>query len=174
MTNADTRPERHGRSGRKPGETKTSPRKVRGMLKAAEAVRLRAEGQGLTYDEIAQRVGYGHRQSAYRAVRQELARVTAETRENARELLEAELSELDDLASAVWDAAMLGDLPAVEQARRVLADRRKLLGTDAPLKVEASTEMVSVDVDELRALLNALGWELVRLPGQGGGDADGE
>lgn len=127
-------------------------------------------GKVMTYADIAQKVGYGHRQSAYRAVRRELAAIAAERRKDAQELLDAELAELDALLEVARDAlkaAKKSDpkalLDAIESVRKLLADRRKFLGSDAPAKQETTVRTETVDPEELRKLLLPLGWDLVRV-----------
>lgn len=53
--------------------------------KALEAMRLRKD-RGLTWEKIAQEVGYSSRQAAQRAVSRVLARVESETVEDYRQL----------------------------------------------------------------------------------------
>lgn len=126
----------------------------------AEAARLRAEGQ--SYEAIAHKLGFRHKESARRAV--ERALVDA-VREPADELRQMELIRLD----ALWVEAVKvlhtqhitvsngkvvtieGDgepvpvpddapvLQAIDRLLKIMERRAKLLGLDAPAKVEVMT-----------------------------------
>lgn len=110
---------------------KTNPRTIRKLEKASVALAIRAtEGRFVTYDEIAKRAGYCNRSGAYRAVAREVDKICRQSADYARVIREQELSDLNDLLSALWDQAMLGDINAVEASRRLLVDRRKLQGVE--------------------------------------------
>lgn len=67
---------------------------------------------------------------------------------------------------AIIDAVVRAQLQATEQARKVLADRRRMLGLDAPMKVDIqSAPTVEVTLEELRKLLNTMGYDVVPLDG---------
>lgn len=148
------------------GGNGTAPRGGRGRWvrtatqRHAEAVRLRSEGH--SYEQIAQQLGYRDRASAYNAVQRTLV---GTVREPADELRQMELIRLD----ALWMQAMqvlqaehvtvsngrviviekdgkevpLADdapvLQAIDRLLKIMERRAKLLGLDAPTKVEAIT-----------------------------------
>lgn len=123
----------------------------------AEAVRLRVEGH--TYQHIADQLGYNDRSDARKAVEGAL---TASIREHADELRQMELIRLDSLwleAMKVLHAAHVtvsngkvvtvekdgekvpvpDDAPvlqAIDRLLKIMERRSKLLGLDAPAKVE--------------------------------------
>lgn len=52
---------------------------------------------------------------------------------------------LDALQNAVWQDALMGDIPAGAQALKVIDRRAKLFGLDAPQKLDVSTGDVDLD-----------------------------
>jgi hypothetical protein len=165
------------------GNRETPPRAGRGRwvrtatAKHAEAVRLRSEG--FSYDEIARQLGYRDKASAYNAVQRTLTR---EVREPADELRQIELIRLDSL----WMQAMgvltrshvtvsngkvvtinrdgetvpvPDDAPvlqAIDRLVKIMERRSKLLGLDAPAKVEV------MNLDQIDAEITKLERELGR------------
>jgi len=99
--------------------------------KWAKALALRTAGK--TYQEIAVEVGYADRSSAYNAVMDALKAMVREPADQAREL---ELERLDKLTAAVWERAMKGDDFAIDRALKIADRRARLLGLDAPQKLE--------------------------------------
>lgn len=91
--------------------------------KRKQALDLRRAGW--SFDEIAAEVGYANKGSAHRAVKQGIADIT---RESASELLELELSRLDDLFSGLYESARNGDNFSVDRALKIMDQRARLLG----------------------------------------------
>jgi hypothetical protein len=84
---------------------------------------------GLSYDDIAEQVGYTNRGTAWRAVQHALRERTLQAVDEHREM---ELARLDALQAAHWEAAVSGsDLKAAELCLKVSAQRIKLLGLEA-------------------------------------------
>lgn len=96
-----------------------------------QALQLRLAGA--SYDEIASRLGYSDRGSAWRSV---MAALKATLQEPADELRKLELERLDRLLLGVWGQAAKGNQGAVDRALRIMERRAKLLGLDAPTKVQ--------------------------------------
>lgn len=92
-------------------------------FRKARAVELALTG--MPYDEIASAVGYANRGTAWRTVQRALRDRTFKAVDEYREM---EMTRLDTLQSACWDAALAGDLRAVEVVLRVMEQRRRLLG----------------------------------------------
>src|SRR4051794_30654414 len=90
------------------GEAKTSPRRVLAVDRQRMALQLRASGA--TFDEIAAKLHYAGRSSAYHAVQDALEKTLREPAETLRTL---ELERLDQLQAALWSKAMGGDYAAV-------------------------------------------------------------
>lgn len=162
----------HGDTGATPGR----PRDGRGRYirnhrtaeRDAEACRLRMRGS--TYEQIAQQLGYSHRDLARRAVQRALTAVVSEP---AAELRQLELIRLDELWRRGWavldrehhlvqagrvvrDAAgsPVPDwhpvLRAIDSLLRVMDRRARLLGLDAPVRV------VPISIGEIEAEIAAL------------------
>lgn len=157
-------------------------RTLEGAERDREAARLRS--RGFSYQEISDDLGYGDRANAYRAVTKLLAGIDIDTREIATKL---QLDQLDMLTQATLDVLerfhytvsdgrivylgdkgdsdrepLLDDGPVLNAVDRLLkiADRRaRLLGLDAPKRVEVSDSMPDLDaaVRELAAELEARG-----------------
>ncbi|MER5715727.1 hypothetical protein [Streptomyces sp. NPDC002132] len=141
--------------------------------RAAEAARLKAENPRMTYDEIARRVGYHSKASAWRAI--ERCR-QAVIRGAGQELFEAEAAHLDDLYVAALEILErdhvtvshgriitdeLGQpipddgpkLAAIRELRALRESFRRLWGLDRPVKVDATvTEVTQQDI-ELQEML---------------------
>lgn len=141
--------------------------------RAAEAARLRAENPRMTYQQIADRVGFGSKGDAWRAVQR--CRETV-LREAGAALIASEAAQLDDLfvhameilerdhvmvshGRVVTDDTgqpLLDDGPklaALREMRAIRESYRKLYGVDQPAKVEHSGgvkfEIVGVDPQDL-------------------------
>ena len=119
---------------------KTSPETAAAQVRAAKALELRMEGQ--TFEAIAEALGYAGKQGAYDAVRRSLAAVT---REPAEELIKLDLERLDVLWQIQYLNAQGGDVQAMAACMKIMERRAKLLGLDAPVKVDNKTEVTSKD-----------------------------
>lgn len=97
--------------------------------KVREAHRLRVEG--LSWDEVADAVGYAGHQVAQTEVRAYLQRAAMELSvEQKLESLRLEIDRLDTLQAAVWPKAMMGDTKAVDSVVRIINTRAKMLGLE--------------------------------------------
>ncbi len=138
---------------------------------------LELRKKGLTFRAIAADEGVSPN-AVFEAVHGALKAIREEP---AAELRQLELERLDALLRSVWDQAVgeLGEkdgdtpemlearvsrhLDSLEAARKLLADRRKILGLDAPTKVEQTHELTTIELPELKALLNSMGYDIVPL-----------
>ena len=93
----------------------------------ARAVELRTAG--LTYDQIAVKLGYANRGTVYRVVAEALR---AQTAEAVGELRNLEVQRLDRVQLAMWNKAMDGDVPSGMAVLRCIMSRCRLLGLDGP------------------------------------------
>lgn len=89
---------------------------------------------GMTYAEIAENLGVSN-YTAWQDVNQALADIP---KSEADQLREEEVGRLDRMQRAVWDAALAGDLQAMQTVLKIVDRRAKLLGLDAPQQVELS------------------------------------
>lgn len=77
---------------------------------------------GWSFEDIAAEVGYANKGSAHRAVKQGIAAIT---RESATELLELQMSRLDDLMAGAYEAARNGDLFAIDRVLKIIDQQAK-------------------------------------------------
>lgn len=108
-----------------------------------------------------------------------LRAITLYKKPPAQARIQMEEHRLDSLLESVWDWAT-GDvavllagkltpakigalldrrLHAIEQARKILADRRRFYGVESP--AEKSSETSEIDFSELKSLLRDAGYEIV-------------
>ncbi len=155
------------------GRNKTTGRWVRtpeSIARDAEAARLYGI-EGLTYQEVADHLGYANKGTAFCAVQRGMRDAAAPAKE-ARDRREAELQLLWDEAMDILnakhvvvsmgkvieiDGAPLADssprLQAIDQLRKINESWRRLNGDDKPAKVEHSGgvtyEIIGVDPTDL-------------------------
>jgi hypothetical protein len=109
---------------------KASKQRLASVDRAVQAIELRRAG--LTFQQIADRLGYMNRAGAWHAVQTGL-RMALET--PSRELIGLEVERLDALQASVWDRALGGDMKAIDRVISIMRRRAKLLGLDAPRAV---------------------------------------
>ncbi len=97
---------------------------------------LKLRKAGITYEDIAAQLGYKSAVGAYHAVTAAL-RVTLQ--EPADEVRKLELERLDAMLLAIWQRVTKGDYGAIDRALRVIERRAKLLGLDAPVKQDITS-----------------------------------
>jgi hypothetical protein len=101
---------------------------------------------GLTFDAIAEKLGYANESSARAAFKRAVERtrddaIAAEGRELHRLRLETALT-------AIWDRVLQGDIKAIETMLKILERDAKLYGLDMPIKTEL--EVTTYDGNLLR------------------------
>jgi hypothetical protein len=114
-------------------DAKTDPitRNVETAMKAERALSLRLGGA--TYEQIARQLGYSNRGGAYNLVHQALKAMLREPAEQVREL---EVARLDTMVLAYTPAMLRGDVKAGGMLLHVMERRARLLGLDAPVRVD--------------------------------------
>ena len=81
--------------------------------------------QGLTYQQIADELGYAHRGTVHRIVQQALeSRLT----EGVEQLRQVEVARLDALQAGLWESALAGDAAAVNACVKIVQTRSRILG----------------------------------------------
>ena len=98
------------------------------------ALELRLAGH--TYQQIADALGSKSKCGAYKAVEGALREVTREPAEAVREL---ELQRLDAMLAALWPQMQKSDIQALAGCLRISERRCRLLGLDAPHKIDATS-----------------------------------
>lgn len=98
-------------------------RRATAAEKRKQALDLRRAGWA--FQDIADEVGYASKGAAHNAVKIAIKEIT---RESASELIELQLSRLDDLLAGLYENARNGDLFAVDRALKIEDQRARLLG----------------------------------------------
>lgn len=117
---------------------------------------------GLTFDLIAERVGYANASGAHKAYQSACRRIVVEDVEAIRN---AEIDRLDIAQAAIW-ADVVNGADAQTRARAILAlmkimeRRARLLGLDMPTKSQVEVNIhdrdsIDAEVARLVALLNS-------------------
>lgn len=131
---------------RSPGNPRTRPGDIRAAERAAQALELRL--QGVSYRAIGKRLNCSPA-AAYQYVAGALAEIRGNCLEKAEELRELEISKLDKLEAKLWESVEKVTDPG-ENARvatavvKVAESRRKLLGLDAPQRIETTGNLYTV------------------------------
>ena len=110
--------------------------------KERQARALELRKAGLTYQQIADALGYGSHSAAQKAIQSGLKAII---REPAEELRTLELERLDKMLASHWPAVTKGHVRSTEVALRIMERRAALLGLDAPKDVN-----LGVSVDTVR------------------------
>lgn len=131
------------------GNAGTDP--ARATARRTQAVTLRLAG--LTYEQIAERAGYGDRHAARNTVMRALREVEAE---NVQELRQVENARLERATAAIWPKVLAGDVRALEAWLKVSERLSKLNGLDAPTQVAISTGVQAELSDALGLLQEAV------------------
>ena len=95
---------------------------------------------GNTWQQIADAVNYATPMGAWKAYQRACQRTLQEPTDEARRI---ELDRLDALQRTYWDPAIEGNLRAADFVLRVIDRRARILGIDAPQKIQA--EVVNYD-----------------------------
>ena len=113
------------------GESKHSPRRIVAVEQQAKALEYRK--MGLSYPQIAEKVGFASPQAAWYACDSAMKRTVQEPAQAVREL---ELARLDAMFVGVYSNACRGDLQSATTALSIMSRRARLLGLDAPERKE--------------------------------------
>lgn len=100
--------------------------------------------QGLTFDQIAEAVGYTTAGGAKHAYDRAMKRIIAPDVEQIRVV---EADRLDIAQAAIWGRVVVGDLPAITTLIRIMERRAKLLGLDMPIKIQQEVTVWNGDSD---------------------------
>jgi hypothetical protein len=121
-----------------------------------ELMALELRKLGMTFDQIAAKVGWANRSVARNAVNRALDKVVQEKRTEAEELLKLELYRLDSyllrLEDSMSTASNVQEITSLTDAMLKIQDKRsKLMGLYAPVKSEAEVNVYNHEevLDEL-------------------------
>ena len=98
---------------------------------------------GISYQAIADTLGYNSPQAAWKAVNAALKKTLQEPSDEVRKL---EMERLDAMLSAIWASVKQGQYKANEVALRLMERRAKLLGLDAPVKTDLTSNGQTIHV----------------------------
>jgi hypothetical protein len=118
-----------------PGATKAQRAATAQRRTQAIALRL----AGVDYQSIADQLGYASRGAACTDIQRALEQALVEQARDAEVLRQQELLRLDRIQAGVWKNALAGDPRSAEVALKVVDRRCKLLGLDAPARLELIT-----------------------------------
>jgi hypothetical protein len=124
---------------------------------------------GLTWQRIAEEVGYADHTGAYAAYKRALKRTQQQP---ADELRFAELDRIDRLQLALWPKAMKGDNASVNTIVRLMERRARLLGLDTPIKVQ--NEVMVLDGGDLDERVRQFAYLIAEARIAALGHSDGE
>lgn len=94
---------------------------------------------GMHYRDIAAKLGVSVG-SVHNWVREWSEEYTLQTEEHFQSIRSESLARLDTALTAIWPQVRKGERGAVESMLKIEAQRAKLLGLDAPTKVEAEVK----------------------------------
>lgn len=135
---------------------KPRPSRLTPEILEREAEVLKLRRGGLTFDMIAERVGYKDASGAHQAYVRACKRIIAS---DVDELRKVEADRLDMAQAALWSKVLQGDVPAVNSLMRIMERRAKLFGLDMPFKqqIEVTNYDGGTEIDrELQRLITLL------------------
>lgn len=152
------------------------PSRVKPETLEREAEVLRLRRGGLTFDMIAQRLGFSHASGAHTAYMNACKRII---RDDVDEIRRIEQDRLDIAQAAIWPRVTTGDSAAINSLIRIMDRRAKLLGLDMPIKIQQevtvwNNEHLGDDIQFWLAQLESLGsgsGDLVERQGEIGAEA---
>ena len=139
---------------------KTQPERVRAAEMRAEAVKLRK--MGLSYPQIAERLGYNSRQAAHQAVTTALRDIREETADDADDLRTLEAERLDQLWQIAFTEAVSNrSMRAIDTLMRIQERRAKLFGLDKSDErmadaIQASAEAATANAEAIYTIMVAI------------------
>jgi len=86
---------------------------------------LQLVSEGLTYQQVADELGYANKGTVHHLVQQELG---AQLVESVAELRQTEVARLNALQVVLWDRAISGDLQAAKMVVAIIMARCRVLG----------------------------------------------
>jgi transcriptional regulator len=108
-------------------------RELSAIEKQLSALEMRKAG--LTYQRIADNLGYANPTGARKAV---VAAMKKTLREPADEVRELELARLDDMINSIWHLRHKPEY--MDRILKIMERRSKLLGIDAPIKQDVKSD----------------------------------
>lgn len=118
--------------------------------KRAQAAKRRQKAidlhlSGLTWQQVADALGYSSRQAAHKDVTRALQQMTQEMLTSAAEMRDRDLLALAQLQAAYWPAAMAGDDKAARVILKIMDRKAKYTGADAARTIK---HVMTTELDE--------------------------
>ena len=135
-----------------PKKSKVNPATLE---KEAKVLELRRGG--LTFDLIAERLGYASASGAHKAYMTACNRIVYA---DVVETRKVEMDRLDIAQAAIWGNVIQGEVPSVIALIKIMERRAKLLGLDMPTKAQIEVNVyehdaIDAEVKRLVAILNS-------------------
>jgi hypothetical protein len=118
-----------------PERPKLSAQRIKALADQRKALELRRMAWG--YQAIADHLGIGLA-TAHRHVMDALKEARAQISTEADTLKSEDLSRLDAMLSGLWPRASKGEAVAVDRVLKIMERRAKLLGLEAPVRIETT------------------------------------
>jgi hypothetical protein len=113
------------------GNTRASRQRIFAAERHVRAIELRKAG--VTFQQIADQLGYANAAGAHKAVTTALREMLREPTEELRAL---EVARLDHMLLGIWQKATSGGTWEIDRALKIMERRAALLGLDAPKRIE--------------------------------------
>jgi hypothetical protein len=120
------------------GRNTGTKNELRQLALKREIIGLRMKAKGQNYTEIGVALGIS-KQGAARVVKRAYLKLSKEATESATDARTLDLHRLEQLHEAIWDKAMQagkGQMGAVDRVLKLMERRSRLMGLDAPTKME--------------------------------------
>lgn len=128
---------------------------------------------GATYDQIAEALGYASRGYACTDVQRALEHSLAEQHRDAEVLRHELVLQLEQVKRAMWPRMLSGDTRAAAEVTKAIDRIARLMGADAPTRVEVVTMgAIEAEIAKLEAELAARPEEVPTEPGGHVGGAE--
>lgn len=124
----------------------TDSDKLTSAMKAEKAFNLRLAG--MPYSQIGQHLGISA-QRAHQIIKRHLDQSLERIRDMADRARTIELSRLDNLWVSMYQKAIQGDYAAVDRCLKIMEQRAKLTGINAPIEVKTTTTYEIVKPTEM-------------------------
>lgn len=112
------------------------------LQRRKEALELRFQGK--SYEEIARHFGV-KKPTIYQWIQNQLAETV---RAPTDEMREFEVARLDKLLETRWERALDGDDEALDRVLKILDKRYRLLGLEAPKRVDLRSLVMQISAEE--------------------------
>lgn len=114
---------------------------------------INMRASGMTLEQIAEHMGIST-PTVSRILKAALNRDAERDAQRVEQLRELELMRLDTLQTSLWARAIKGDVQAHDRVMKIMDRRAKLVGLDAPQKIErkGTMEHIHLDLAEVKRL----------------------